>query len=199
MDRASQGGGGVGLTGEACRVFFAHHNPCKELFGVCGVLFSKFLTMKKGTKGSGRRRTDIERPHNGGNWSKARFRSFITSALRSATVRWGPRWACIDRAFVRTGPNPKTGRMCKLHRCAICGELFPKGQLIADHVDPVVCPDQGFINWDTYISRMFCEVGGFQALCKPCSHEKTQEENARRRNSLKTVMAPRKRNRVQHD
>jgi 5-methylcytosine-specific restriction endonuclease McrA len=83
--------------------------------------------------------------------------------------------------------------MCKLHRCALCKELFPKGQLVADHVDPVVCPEQGFVNWDTYIARMFCEAEGFQAVCVPCHDAKTSRERAIRDGGLKKVSAPRPR------
>ena len=160
------------------------------------MFFSKFLTtttMKKAMKKSGRVRTDLPRPHCGGQWTRARFRSFIVSALRSATLRWGPKWACIDKAFVRLGPNPKTGRMCKLHRCASCAELFPKGDMKADHILPVIDPVEGFVGWDSYISRMFCEADGWQALCGPCHDRKTAAERAMRDGALKIVSAPRSR------
>jgi hypothetical protein len=155
------------------------------------MLFTKFLTMRKATRGSGRKRTDIARPRNGGQWTEARFRSFIVSALRNATLRWGAKWKCIDLAFVRLGPNPRTGRMCKLHRCASCAQLFPKGDMRADHIAPVIDPEQGFVGWDSYIERMFCEAEGFQALCHPCHDRKTGSERAMRGGGLKKVSAPR--------
>lgn len=114
-------------------------------------------------------------------WTEARFRSFITSAIRNASTRWGPKYLCIKRAFVSHGKNPKTGRMCKLHKCAMCDELFPQSDMRADHINPVVDPTIGFVDWDTYIDRMFVEVEGFQALCQTCHHRKSQAERMQRR------------------
>ena len=67
---------------------------------------------------------DLERPHCNGEWTTARFRSFVMSALRGA--RWAPKYDVIGRAFSHKGLNPKTGRMCHLHRCESCQDLFAK-------------------------------------------------------------------------
>lgn len=133
------------------------------------------------------KRRDIPRPHNGGKWTSARMRSFIVSALRSASVRWGPKYAALDCAYVRTGINPRTGRKCKLHRCEGCGGLFPKGELRADHISPVIDPEVGFVSWDAYIERMFCEAGGFQALCNGCHDAKTSAEREVRSGKMPVV------------
>lgn len=114
---------------------------------------------------------------NGGQWTASRFKSFIVSLLRAGTMRWGPKHAAIKRAFVRNGPNPKTGRPCKLHRCESCQELFAQGDLRADHREPVVDPTIGFVSWDIFIDRMFCEADGYDALCDPCHAKKTAREN----------------------
>jgi hypothetical protein len=63
------------------------------------------------------------KPFNGGQWTVARKRSFIMSALRRA--QWPVKYSCLRSAFVRDGVNPKTGRKCKLHECEECHELFP--------------------------------------------------------------------------
>jgi 5-methylcytosine-specific restriction endonuclease McrA len=83
--------------------------------------------------------------------------------------------------------------MCKLHRCTSCAELFPKGDMKADHILPVIDPVEGFVGWDSYISRMFCEADGWQALCGPCHDRKTAAERAVRDGALKIVCAPRSR------
>lgn len=119
-----------------------------------------------------------EKPYNGGQWTKARFRSFIMSALRGASQKWGPKWECINEAFVGKGTNPKTGRPCKLHRCSSCGGTFPKGQMRADHINPVIDPATGFDSWDEVVGRMFVEKSGYQAVCVPCHKTKTGEERA---------------------
>ena len=124
----------------------------------------------------------VEKPYNGGEWTAARKRSFIMSALRGA--RWPQKYKAIQRAFVENGPNPRTGKRCKLHKCEECWELFPASGMQADHIEPVV-PLTGFDSWDAVIERLYCEVDGYQALCKECHKEKTKEENRVRRENKK--------------
>jgi hypothetical protein len=124
------------------------------------------------------RRTDIPRPYNGGEWTKARFVSFVKSALRGA--RWPQKYKCIERAFVKHGINPVTGRKCKLCRCEHCKDLFPQTSLQADHIEPVVGPT-GFTTWDDFIRRLFVEADGFKALCRACHHKVTTEERNTRK------------------
>jgi hypothetical protein len=50
-----------------------------------------------------------------------------------------------------------------------------------DHINPVVDPAKGFINWDIYIDRIFCEVDKLQVLCRSCHKEKTAEEKLLRK------------------
>ena len=124
----------------------------------------------------------VEKPYNSGQWTKARYRSFIMSALRRA--QWPVKYEAIRSAFVRDGVNPATGRKCKLHKCSACGELFPAKDMRADHIDPIV-PVTGFDNWDSLIARLFCEIGGFQAICVECHAVKTKAENAERKKNKK--------------
>ena len=144
------------------------------------------------------RKVKVDKPHNGGRWSRARYRSFIVSALRGASLKWGPKWACIDASFVGNGKNPATGRNCKLHRCSHCQKVFPKGVMRADHIEPVVDPEKGFTTWDDFIGRMFVEAEHFQSVCKGCHDEKTKEERGRRtiaKRRAAGTMAVRKRTR----
>lgn len=122
------------------------------------------------------------KPHNGGQWTDARKRSFIMSALRRA--QWPVKYAAIKKAFISEGANPATGRKCKLHQCAECGDLFPAKDMQADHIEPVV-PLTGFDSWNGVIGRLFCEVDGFQALCRSCHKVKSKAENAERRENTK--------------
>jgi 5-methylcytosine-specific restriction endonuclease McrA len=87
----------------------------------------------------------------------------------------------VATAYEKDGINPKTGRKCKLHRCAHCRGLFPQNGVQADHVVPVVGPE-GFQSWDMYIARLFCEANGFEILCKACHAKVTKEEQEERRN-----------------
>jgi 5-methylcytosine-specific restriction endonuclease McrA len=134
--------------------------------------------MKRKARKPIKRRADIDRPFNGGEWSVARMTSFIKSALRGA--RWPQKYKAIASAYVKNGINPRTGRKCKLHICAHCRKLFPQNGVQADHVVPVVGPE-GFVSWDVYIQRLFCEADGFTILCKACHAKVTKDEQEERR------------------
>jgi len=136
---------------------------------------------KRRAKKTVKRRTDIPRPFNGGEWTAARMTSFIKSALRGA--RWPQKYKAIASAYVRDGINPRTGRKCKLHKCAHCLGLFPQSGVQADHKIPVVGPE-GFQSWDVYIERLFCEADGFEILCKKCHAKVTKEEQDERREKV---------------
>lgn len=134
------------------------------------------------------RRTDIARPFNGGEWSEARMRSFAMSALRGA--RWPARFTVIERAFVRDGRNPRTGKLCKLHRCESCQQLFAKGDMKADHHEPVIPIVHdwqqrigNFLGYDfnEVMRRLWIEAdAGWNVLCVTCHDQKTTEEKAQR-------------------
>lgn len=64
--------------------------------------------------------------------------------------------------------------------CEKCSNKLDK--LVADHIQPIVDPDIGFVDWNTYISRMFCGANGLQILCKGCHDEKSKKENEKRKN-----------------
>jgi hypothetical protein len=133
--------------------------------------------MKRQAKKRQSKKRDIPRPYAGGEWTASRFRSFVMSALRGA--RWPVKYAAINAAFVTYGINPKTGRKCKLHRCAHCKQLFPQSKVQADHINPIV-PVTGFDSWDDVIRRNFCEIDGYQVLCGDCHLVKTNQEKALR-------------------
>ncbi len=115
---------------------------------------------------------------NNGRWTEARHKSFIISALRGAHSKWGVKADVKKSARVSTG----------LYLCASCSTVGPatlppdKGQsrrknnAAVDHIDPVVNPKDGFIDWNTYINRMFLEEDGYQVLCWACHGVKTRDE-----------------------
>lgn len=120
----------------------------------------------------------VDKPHNNGQWSKARFNSFITSLLRAGTMKWGPKNNCLKKARVSRG----------MYLCEGCGETVPSSlpppegkkrrikNILADHINPIVDPKVGFVSWDEWISRAFVEAEGYQALCHKCHTEKSNEE-----------------------
>lgn len=109
-------------------------------------------------------------------WTEAKVKSFITSALRAAFRRWPPKQACINKAYVETKVNEKSGRQAKHYRCEKCLGLFPRTQVQADHIEPIVNPETGFEDWNTWIRRGFVGEEGFQCMCLTCHKIKTKEE-----------------------
>ena len=107
-------------------------------------------------------------------------KNFITSALRGGFNRFPNKYAALKNAFVGRKKNKKTGRQAAHYKCASCSKVFPSREIQVDHVNPVVDPEKGFINWDVYIDRMFCVVENLQALCKVCHKRKTADERRAR-------------------
>ena len=118
---------------------------------------------------------------NGGEWTEARFRSFVVSALRAASRRWPVKWAVMKGALVGKTTNKETGKLAQHYKCAKCKANFPAANVVVDHIDPVVDTMVGFVDWNTYVERMFCEADGLQVLCKPCHSDKTARERKERK------------------
>ena len=115
---------------------------------------------------------------NGGQWTEARFHSFIKSALRGASRKWGPIHKCLKDARVGRGK----------YLCAECKEIVPvtaiidgkrKKNMVVDHTDPIV-PVTGWVSWDSCVERMFVEIDKLQALCGTCHDIKCKEEASAR-------------------
>lgn len=110
-----------------------------------------------------------------------------------------------DEIWVQVHKNCQS-RDRVMYHCIECGRLFfdyeylpsKKGlkktnMMAVDHIDPVVDPSVGFVDWNTYIPRMFegqlqilCNYSGFRDGKQSCHHIKTAAEKAieaeRRRN-----------------
>jgi 5-methylcytosine-specific restriction endonuclease McrA len=107
-----------------------------------------------------------EKPYCYGLWTKARFKSFVTSALRRASSRWAPKYTCKKKA--RTARNT--------YKCSLCANSVGNKDIKIDHIHPVVDPTKGFESWDKFIERLFVELDGYQAICITCHKTKTAEE-----------------------
>lgn len=97
------------------------------------------------------------------------LKSFIISTLRRASFRWPKRNDAMKLARISRG----------LYLCAGCKKPHRNKEIRIDHIEPVVGM-KGFIGWDSYIERMFCDVTGFQILCLQCHATKTELENKKR-------------------
>ena len=119
------------------------------------------------------------------NWSDAKWRSWVVSLLRRGTMKFPPRNEALRAAKTEKKINEKTGRMAQHYRCAICLGEFPAKGVCIDHVQSVVDPNGSFVDWNTYIERMFCPVENLQVLCNngenSCHHKKTKQERKDRK------------------
>jgi hypothetical protein len=113
---------------------------------------------------------------NGGKWTEARYRSFVTSTLRAGSRKWPPKYETLNAAKTEKKINKATGRLAQHYLCAMCEQQYTQKDVQVDHIKPVVDPKKGFVSWDTYIDRMFCEGKNLQVLCKICHVEKTKLE-----------------------
>lgn len=109
-------------------------------------------------------------------WTDGRFRSFITSAIRSGFRRYPNKYLALKNAFLSRKKNKASGRIAAFYKCAKCKKGYTNKDVQVDHMSPVVDPAVGFVNWDDYIQRMYCPVENLQVLCKKCHAVKTKEE-----------------------
>lgn len=112
-----------------------------------------------------------------GQWTEARFNSFIKSGLRQTSRRWAPIGEVFKEARVSRGT----------YLCANCKREVPLSykegrkkvkNVFVDHIEPIIDPHVGFTTWDDCIERMFCEKDNLQVLCKICHDEKSVQERA---------------------
>ena len=86
----------------------------------------------------------------------------------------------LNEAKTEKKVNKKSGRLAQHFKCAACKKDFPAKDVNVDHIAPVVDPKQGFVSWDVYIERLYCEKENFQILCKECHTIKTKKEKKSR-------------------
>lgn len=118
--------------------------------------------------------------YNGGEWTEARFNSFVKGGLRGISRRWPPKYETLAKACVGKQTNLLSGRQAKHYTCAGCSGNFPAKDVCVDHIEPVV-PVTGFTTWDEVINRMFCESENLQVLCAACHKVKTSKEKEERK------------------
>ena len=113
-----------------------------------------------------------------GQWTEAKFTSFIKNNLRRATIKWAPIQETLKEARTRRG----------FYMCASCKQEVTASikndngkrikNAIVDHIQPIIDPAVGFTTWDDCINRMFCEKDNLQVVCHECHQEKSNEEKA---------------------
>lgn len=119
--------------------------------------------------------------YNDGEWTRQQFVRWVIGFIRRAFVRWEPRRKALKEASVGRKTNKKTGRLAEHFICSDCGKDFVQRDVQVDHIQPVVDPDEGFVDLEHYFDRMFCDTDNLQILCRECHKDKTREENRKRK------------------
>ncbi len=75
------------------------------------------------------------------------------------------------------------------YHCQVCNtwvraSVKGKSNIAVDHIDPVIDEERGFIDWNTFHDRLFCEKKNLQRICKTCHQVKTNAERMKR-NTIK--------------
>ena len=87
---------------------------------------------------------------------------YVKKSLRRVWGRSKQRQGALKKAKVERGK----------YVCACCGNVFRRKDIEVDHKTAV----GKFVDFDQYIERLFCDVGGLQVLCKLCHRLKTKKD-----------------------
>lgn len=121
-----------------------------------------------------------------------------TSAIRSALRRSFSRSPDVREVMMKVRRErpwfKKDGTPASKPRveylCSECNEWFMGKDIQVDHKEAVVDPEIGFIDWNTFIDRLWCSIENLAVLCKNCHNTKTSLEKSiavERRKKLKQL------------
>jgi hypothetical protein len=117
----------------------------------------------------------VNKTRAGGKWTEARYWSFIRSLLRKGFMTYPVKHHVLGQA--------KYAVEGKRHRfeytCAACGEGYQAKEVQVDHIKPCGSLNKAS-DLEGFVSRLFCESGDLQVLCKTCHQTKTNEERRRK-------------------
>jgi len=116
----------------------------------------------------------------GVEWTPGRLKGFITSVIRAGFRKFPAKYEALNAAKAGKKINTASGRMAEHYKCAKCKGLFVNKDVQVDHKSPVVDPAVGFVDWDTFINRLYCPIKNLQVLCTPCHKVKTAKERIKR-------------------
>lgn len=125
-------------------------------------------------------------------WTEGRKHQFLISLLRNGSRKWPDKYQVKDEAKTVKKINEKTKRLAQHYRCASCQGEFPSSDVQVDHIIPVICPTEGFIDWNTYIDRLFCDKSNLQVLCTDCHDAKTATERTIKNENRSASAKPRR-------
>jgi 5-methylcytosine-specific restriction endonuclease McrA len=103
----------------------------------------------------------------------------LKGAIRRAFSRSHFRKQALEKHRIEVRKKLKNGMDSKqflvFYKCNRCGAKFKEKEIEMDHKVAI----GRFSDWDSWVSRMWCEtlgVGNLVPLCKPCHKIKSKEE-----------------------
>jgi 5-methylcytosine-specific restriction endonuclease McrA len=60
--------------------------------------------------------------------------------------------------------------------CSECNTWTKSSEISVDHIEPVIETGVGFVDWNTFVSRLFCSYDNLRVVCNTCHDKKTQAE-----------------------
>lgn len=116
------------------------------------------------------KKSRVAKTRNHGTMSEAAFFGFIRSSLRNRSRYWKPIAECKKNARRAVAK----GRQKWEYQCNHCKGWFMDKETQVDHIEE--CGSlKSFDDIGAFAERLFCEIEGFQVLCKECHNKKTQE------------------------
>lgn len=113
-----------------------------------------------------------------GEWTEARFFSFIRSNLRLLSRKWKPIHE-VKRAARRPYAGPDKRRKWE-YQCSRCGNWFPDKEIEINHKIPagsIKC----FDDVGPFLERLLVEAEGLEVMCKEgCHRDETKSQRIRR-------------------
>ena len=97
--------------------------------------------------------------------------NFVKATLRRSSYRWPYRTIALTKARVSRG----------IYECNLCKSHIKNKEKKLDHIEPVVDPKTGFVNWDEFADRLLCRETNFQVICLNCHSSKTKLETELRK------------------
>jgi 5-methylcytosine-specific restriction endonuclease McrA len=84
--------------------------------------------------------------------------------------------------YNKDGSRSKKDAVCYL--CNVCKNYAGSTKVSVDHIVPVISVDEGFVDWNEFVKRLYCGPENLQCICENCHKIKTLEE-ARLRREMK--------------
>lgn len=107
-------------------------------------------------------------------WTEARYRTFVRSALRKAWMKWPPRFEALRRA---SRPNQSDNKRLKNeYQCAKCQQWHRQDAVSVDHTTP--WGDPWSMSFTDALRALLVPVEELQVLCNPCHDTKTLIEKS---------------------